>query len=75
MVFTACRLWYRANEHQHCTKSAAARWVMHEAPELRAPRLALENRSSDAHSTIPEVDVMTLLARVRTLLADRSPTP
>jgi hypothetical protein len=70
-VLTACRLWYRSVEHRHCTKSEAARWVMRAAPELRAPELALERRREGASAVIPEADVMTLLARVRTVLAAR----
>jgi len=71
MVLTACRLWYRSREHRHCTKSEAARWVMRQAAELRAPKLALERRTTDATPAISEADVMTLLTRVRTVLAHR----
>jgi predicted nucleotidyltransferase len=71
MVLTACRLWYRSAEHRHCTKSAAANWVMRQAPELRAPELALEGRRRDASPAISEADVRTLLARVRTVLTAR----
>jgi hypothetical protein len=71
LVFTACRLWYRSAEHGHCTKAAAANWVMRRAPELHAPEPALERRSADANLAIPEADVMALLARVRSVLAAR----
>jgi hypothetical protein len=71
MVLTACRLWYRSAEHRHCTKTAAAEWVMRQSPELRAPKLALEARRTDANPVIPEADVMALLAKVRNVLARR----
>jgi hypothetical protein len=71
MVFTACRLWYRSRQHRHCTKSEAARWVMRQAPELRAPKLALEHRTTDATTAVSEADVMSLLTKVRTVLAQR----
>jgi hypothetical protein len=72
MVLTACRLWYRYAEGSHCTKSAAATWVMGRAPELRAPQRALERRTNDPNVDISEADVRTLLAEVRRVLAVRT---
>jgi hypothetical protein len=71
MVLTACRLWYRHAEGRHCTKSAAAQWVMHQAPQLVAPQRALERRTTDADTAMSEGDVMTLLTEVRSVLVDR----
>jgi hypothetical protein len=70
MVFTACRLWYRRVVGGHLTKSDAARWVIRQAPELVAPRRALARRTRDPDAIILQADVMTLLATVRTVLAD-----
>jgi hypothetical protein len=70
MVFTACRLWYRSAVGGHCSKSDAARWVMGEAPELAAPKRALDRRAMRV-AALPERDVMALLARVRSVLAAR----
>jgi hypothetical protein len=72
MVFTACRLWYRSVEARHCSKSDAARWVMRQAPDLIAPKQALERRTTNAEPSIPQAEVMALLARVRRVLADRA---
>jgi hypothetical protein len=72
MVFTACRLWYRAAEARHCSKSDAARWVTRRSPDLIAPRSALRRRTTHAESSLTQGDVMALLARVRTVLADRA---
>jgi hypothetical protein len=71
MVLTACRLWYRKATGRHCTKSEAAIWVMRQAPDLNAPRDALERRTADAHHPISEADVMTLLAKVREVISTR----
>jgi aminoglycoside adenylyltransferase-like protein len=71
MIFTACRLWYRAVEGGHCSKSEAARWVIARAPDLIAPQLALERRTALARPPIASADVMTLLAEVRGVLAAR----
>ena len=70
MVFTACRLWYRAVEGGHCSKSAAARWVIARARDLVAATRALERRTTDAQPSISEADVMMLLATVRSVLAE-----
>jgi hypothetical protein len=72
MVFTACRLWYRSVEGRHCSKSAAATWVIERAPDMIAVPLALQGRTTGARPTIPESEVMALLARVRGLLAERA---
>ena len=69
MVFTACRLWYRAVEGGHCSKSDAARWVGARAPDLVAPKLALERRTTLARPSIARADVMTLFSKVRGVLA------
>src|SRR5690348_6356542 len=34
MVVTACRIWYLAVEGGHCSKAAAARWALAQAPSL-----------------------------------------
>jgi hypothetical protein len=72
MVFTACRLWYRYTGGGHLTKSDAAKWVLRQAPELVAPRTALERRTAGTEAEISEADVMTLLATVHALLALRT---
>jgi streptomycin 3"-adenylyltransferase len=69
MIFTACRLWYRAVEGDHCSKADAARWVVALAPDLVAPKLALERRTTLARPSIARDDVMTLLAAVRGALS------
>ena len=73
MVLTACRLWYRNAEGRHCTKSEAAIWVTRQAPDLLAPRSALERRTTDEHHPISETDVMKLLAQVREVISQRPP--
>jgi hypothetical protein len=69
MVLTACRLWYRAVEGGHCSKSDAARWVVARAPDLVAPKLALERRTTLDRPSIARADVMTLLSKVRRVLS------
>lgn len=72
MVFTACRLWFRSVEGGHCSKSDAARWVLQQDPELAAPKLALERRSTGTGPLPEQDDVIAVLARVRGVIADRT---
>lgn len=64
MVFTACRIWRLAAERRHCSKTAAARWVLMRRPDLDVVRAALERRPQDSDVVLREEQVRALLATV-----------
>jgi hypothetical protein len=65
MVLTACRVWRFAVERAHCSKAAAARWVLERDPSLGAVEDALRQRTIDPASPIGSEGVGRVLAHVR----------
>jgi hypothetical protein len=63
MVFTACRVWRFAEERRHCSKSAAAEWVLARDPSLSVVEGALSRRRGD-RTALDERAVRALLTRV-----------
>jgi hypothetical protein len=69
MVFTACRIWRLATEGRHCSKTAAAEWVLTRQPALNVVRAAVERRTQDSDVDLREEQVRALLAMVLDQLA------
>jgi predicted nucleotidyltransferase len=68
-VLTACRIWRFADEHHHCSKTAAAEWALERDPSLNVIHTALRQRDGDPATTIDPLEVQRLLHLVREQLA------
>jgi hypothetical protein len=69
-VLTACRVWCFAEERRHCSKTAAAQWVLERDPALRVVGDALRRRHGDPAARIDPAQVARLLTVVRARLAE-----
>ena len=61
MVLTTCRVWRFAAEARHCSKTAAAEWVLGRDPTLGPVRDALRRRRGEAVPPLEESPVRRLL--------------
>jgi streptomycin 3"-adenylyltransferase len=64
MVFTACRIWRLAAEGRHCSKTAAAEWVLMRRPDLDVVRAAVQRRAQRSDAELREEQGSELLSSV-----------